>query len=82
MSWNVEYYAENKAGARNYLDHDPAGRPVPNIVKETIFAGLDGISDDGLIRVKTHGHIATHDSSQKTVVEIVIERLHITAGAL
>lgn len=82
MSWNVDYYAENKAGARNYLDHDPAGKGVPQVVKEAVFAGLDGLNDDGLVRVRTHGHIATNDSAQKTAIEVTVERLHITAGAL
>jgi hypothetical protein len=76
MSWNFEFFVENKAAARHQLEVGGASY-APSIVKELILQGIDGVKDDGVLHIKSHGHIATPDSAQITDVHIQITRIHI-----
>lgn len=76
MSWHMEFIAENKKAARDHL----ATQYCPDAVKEFLTLAIDGIKDDGLLSVKSYGHLAGADSYQVSTDSTEVKRLHITAS--
>jgi hypothetical protein len=76
MSWSVDFLAENKVAARSALD---AIGSLPPCVKEFLLLAIDGLNDDGLIQVKSNGHLATTASYQVSTHNTEVKRLHISA---
>jgi hypothetical protein len=74
MSWSFEFVAENKIAARAYL----SGLVLPDCVKEFILLSVDGLNDDGLISIKSDGHLATLDSYQISTQRTTVNRIHVT----
>ena len=78
MSWSVSYVARNKAAAK--MEAQKNGHNLPPVVQLLILGAVDGIREDGLIRVHGTGHQAEGSSYEVSTCNLTVEPLRSIVG--